>query len=231
MLAVMSRLRTLLGLGWKTRLVRPLDELWDRRLGVRTAGWQPAIGTYDDPAWQVEYKPTAYTVLARLFRRVGLGPHDVFVDLGCGLGRAVFLARWFGARRAVGVEIDAGLVARANDNLRGCRLPRSGIEFVAAPAESYPLDECTVLFMFNPFGRGTMAKVVEGLTASLARRPRPLRVAYLNPLFDATLDASPALLRVDHWDDGPKSEGLFARFRRAGGWSATFFAARGGAEM
>jgi hypothetical protein len=215
------------GSGLKTRLLNPRDELSDRWLGIRTAGWRPHVGDEHDPAWRVEYVPTSYAVLARMFRRVGLGPRDVFVDLGAGLGRAVFAASWMGAGRAIGVEIDAELVAQARANLSRSRLRHRPIEIVEAGADTFPQEESTVIFMFNPFGAGTMRAVAGRIAEGLARNPRPLRIAYLHPFFASELDALPCLERLDHWAEEPSRRGFLSRWQRAGGWGATFWRSSG----
>ena len=79
--------------------------------------------------------------------------------------RNVFAASWMGARRAVGVEIDPALVALARANLARSRLRNRRVEFVESGAEAYEQDQSTVIFMFNPFGAGTMAAVTAGIAA------------------------------------------------------------------
>jgi SAM-dependent methyltransferase len=219
----MQLYQRLKGSGLKTRLLNPRDELCDRWLGIRTSGWRPHVGNEHDPDWRVEYVPTAYAVLGRLFRRVGLGPDDVFLDLGAGLGRAVFAAAWAGAGRALGVEIDPLLVRGARDNLARSRLAHRRIEFLEQGADGYPQEESTVIFMFNPFGAGTMRAVGRRIQEGLAAHPRRLRIVYLNPFFASELDALPCLERLDHWDEGGSPRTFRSRWRRAGGWSAAFW--------
>lgn len=185
--------------GLKDRLLHLHDAFWDHRLGVATFGYHPSRGAKDDPRLQVHYTPTPYGHFFGILRHVGLGPDDTVVDLGCGLGRTVFAAAWAGARRAVGVEIEPTLVAAARRNHAASRLAGRDIEFVDAPAERYAHDDTTVLFMFHPFGRDTMVDVRTRLEDALARRPRRLRVAYLNPVHASVLDTSPRLVRSDHW--------------------------------
>ena len=220
---LLDGLDKLRGTGLKTRLLHPHEELLDRWLGVRTSGWRPHVGDEHDPNWRVEYVPAPYAVLRRVLRRVGLGPDDVFVDLGAGMGRAVFAASWLGARRAVGVEIDPALVATARANLSRSRLRDRQVEFVECGAESYPQDQSTVLFMFNPFGAGTMAAVARQIDDGLTKNPRNLRVVYVNPFFASTLDALPCLERIDDWDDHQDQRDFFSRWRPAGGWGARFW--------
>ncbi len=189
------------GRGFKTRLLSPYDELWDRLLGVRTFGFRAAIGNSRDANWRAQYHPTSYRHLFQLFKRVGLGPNDVFVDLGSGLGRAVFAASQLGAKRAVGVEIDPELCGDARKNLARSRLARRDVAFICTGAESYAFDECTVVFIFNAFGEGTLRTVVENVEASLRRIPRDVRIIYFNPFFQTPLEDSRILKRFDLWPE------------------------------
>lgn len=210
---LMNRLR---GSGLKMRLRHPYDELVDRWLGVRTIGWRPAVGSKDDEDLRVEYLATDYSVLRRVLRRADLGPDDVFIDLGSGLGRAVFVASWLGAGRAVGVEIDGRLVEGARTNAARSRLRAHNIEFVQSGADTYPQDESSVIYMFNPFGVGTMRAVAGRIESALRQRPRDLRVVYLNPVHAAVLDALPCLRRYDQWADRGRGDGLSAIMWRSG---------------
>ncbi|HET7793602.1 MAG TPA: methyltransferase domain-containing protein [Rhizobacter sp.] len=194
-----SLLNRLKGMHLKTRLKHPIDEFWDRRFGVHTVGFLSAVGEHGQADWRGAYVPTRYRRILHDLRHVGVGPNDVVVDLGSGLGRAVFAAAWLGAKRSVGVEIDGPLTAQAQDSLRSSRLKHRDISFVCASAEDYSLADTTVLFMFNPFGEGTMKTVIGKLETELAKRPRDLRIIYENPLQAAVLDASPYLERFDNW--------------------------------
>jgi SAM-dependent methyltransferase len=195
----MSIFRAIRGGGLKTRLLHPVDEWWDRRFGVHTVGFLPEVGDPNAPNWRAGYVPARYQRIVKALRHVGVGPDDTVVDLGCGLGRAVFAASWLGAKRSVGVEIDPTLVRQAQEDHKGSRLRERDIQFVCTPAEGYDLSDMTVLFMFNPFGTGTMQSVVRNLEDALRKRPRRLRIAYENPLQSAVLDASPLLKRAGGW--------------------------------
>jgi SAM-dependent methyltransferase len=194
-----ERVRRLRGSGLKTRLLNPVDELCDQWLGVRTSGFLAAVGPAGSPHWQGHYVPTPYRKIIRTLRHVGIRQDDVFADLGCGLGRAVFAASWLGARRSVGVEIDSVLTDKARENSRRSRLRGRNIEFVCAPAQTYDFDKVSVLYMFHPFGEGTMGEVLERLGSELARRPRRLRIAYENPVCAELLDRSRYLARLGQW--------------------------------
>ncbi|MGH6609745.1 MAG: methyltransferase domain-containing protein, partial [Burkholderiaceae bacterium] len=165
-----------------------------------------------------------YSTLFRILRHLNLTPSDVFVDLGCGLGRSIFSASWLGAKRAVGVEIEGQLVEQAGQNRSHARWRTRDIDFVHQSAEEYMHAETTVIFMFHPFGAGTMANVIRGLERTLADRPRHLRIAYLNPVHGQVLDASEQLVRIGHWPERQRERS------GNGHYGVGFWAAKNGAE-
>ncbi|MBA3597203.1 MAG: class I SAM-dependent methyltransferase [Methylibium sp.] len=204
--------------------MHPYDHFWDLRLGISTFGYHPAVGMADHPNFRVHYTPVPYNILFRILRHIGLGANDVFVDLGCGLGRTVFSAAWLGVKRAIGVEIEASLVEQADRNRVKDRWRDRNVEFVCQSAESYAHAETTVIFMFHPFGEGTMTSVIGGLDQTLAQKPRRLRIAYLNPVHSRVLDASEQLVRIDHW---PARRHSLSRNSR---YDVGFWAAGGNAD-
>ena len=115
--------------------------------------------------------PTPYSDIFHLFRMVNLNEDDVFVDLGGGLGRAVFAASWIGARRAVGIEVVPDLCRKAIENLKCSRLIGRDIEFICNDALNYRHCGTSVLFMFHPFGEATMRRVLDDMKEARVGRP------------------------------------------------------------
>ncbi len=179
------------GYGIKSRILNPYDAFWDQKLGVNTIGFYPARGQEGDRDWQTHYVPTTYYDLFRLFRMVNLGENDIFVDLGSGLGRPVFAASWFGAKRAVGVEVVPDLCAAATENFNQSGLVGKNIQFVCANVMDCQLADTTVLFMFHPFGEHTLRTVLQNLEIARKQTPAsPLRIIYGNPIYDFTMKES-----------------------------------------
>lgn len=217
-----SPLARLRGKGLKDRLMHPYDAWWDWRLdGINTFGYAAAVGSIDDPGWQGHYKPVSYRDILAILRHVGIGADDVFVDLGCGLGRAVFAASWLGAKRSVGVEIDKNLFAKCNENATRGRHADGKVDFACVPAETYLQSDTTIVFMFHPFGAGTMGSVVELLDSELDQRRRSLKLIYMNPVFDHVLQASRHLKRVEQWSPH------FNRFTNSGRYAVSFYESNG----
>lgn len=200
------------GSNLKSRLLHPVDEYWDRRLRVSTFGYFPAMGRPDEADFRVHHTPMPYSVCFRILRHVGLRPDDVVVDLGCGLGRAVFVGSSLEARRSIGVDIVPQLVSQAQENAKRARPEGRDIKFHCMSAEDYVMTDATILVMFDPFGAGTIAAVVRSLEREMSNRPRDLRVAYVNPVHADVLDASELLTRIDHWPERPRSLSRYGRY-------------------
>lgn len=186
--------------GWKLTGARNrvVDLVWERRLGIRTAG-RVQIAKPDAN----RYETFAYSSIAAILRRLELGASDVVVDVGCGKGRVVCCAATLDVARVVGVDIDPALCETARENAARLRGRRASVELRAIPAQGFDFSDVTAIVMFNPFGEATMKQVTASLCASLERRPREVRVAYVNPLHEGVLARAPGFERYDHWPRAP----------------------------
>jgi hypothetical protein len=147
------------------------------------------------------YEPTVPREFHDMMRAAGdVAAGRVFIDLGCGKGRALLLASEYPFRRIVGVEFAPELVRAARENLLRFHNPRQvcrDLEVVQADAAAFPFpDDPLVLYLFNPFGPEVLAPVVEGVRHALARHPRPVTVLYYRPVHDGLWAGVPALRRV-----------------------------------
>ena len=99
------------------------------------------------PANLAPYSPTPLDVVVRMLTFAGVGPSDVVYDLGCGDGRIVIeAARKFGAR-GVGIDIDPGLVARAQANAKQAGV-ESRVTFRVQDAMTVNVSDATVVTLY-----------------------------------------------------------------------------------
>ena len=124
------------------------------RLGIDTGGFIHWHELGADPS-AVDYDPIGYRTLDRALRQLDIRPgHDVFLDYGCGKGRAVLTAAIKPFRRVLGIEMSSQLCDRARENVRraATRLRCADVEIinVDAAAQVVP-DDVSVIFLFNPF--------------------------------------------------------------------------------
>ncbi|MBI2441065.1 MAG: class I SAM-dependent methyltransferase [Lentisphaerae bacterium] len=162
---------------------------WEKRLGITTNApcvIREQLGLHNDGA---RYQPTPYNILERAFDYLRPAPDDVFIDLGCGQGRAVFVAATRRFKKVIGVEINQELLAIAKRNLDKLKLNVAPIEIVGADAAAFDLSAGTVFFMFNPFGPRTLVRVLDNLKKTLMTHSRKVRVVYYSAAQRALLDS------------------------------------------
>lgn len=120
--------------------VPPLKrDAWvDRRFGfVEVTSDGPSL-----PKDGVPYLPAPVAAVLEFVDRAKLGPSDVIVDVGAGVGRAALLLQQLTGARVIGVEVQPELVALAR------RLTPT-VEFVEADAARCP--PADAYFLYCPF--------------------------------------------------------------------------------
>lgn len=176
---------------------------FDAAFGVDTGGfvsWRDLqTGGANDP-YISGYIGIAPSVGRRAIALVEDVSEDAFVDLGCGKGRAAIVASERPFRRVIGVEIAAALAKQARENaaIVAARYPeRPPIEIVHGDAAAFDLPpEPLILFLYQPFERPVMRRLLERLAASLAATPRPVAIIYVYPALARFIDRFPFLERV-----------------------------------
>ncbi|WP_020672711.1 class I SAM-dependent methyltransferase [Amycolatopsis nigrescens] len=174
-----------------TKARRELGQLmYERRYGVRTAELieldelgiaQEGRGYYVAASWRI---------LRRVLSRREIGPRDVFIDFGSGMGRMVLEAARFPFGKVIGVELSGRLHEIARQNVAGTRqrLRCRDVELVQADVLDYDLpDDVTVVFFNNPFQGEVFGAVTAKLIESVDRNPRRLKVIYYNPVEEELL--------------------------------------------
>lgn len=181
------------------------DRLFDLLNGTDTAGAiEPAdmtvVGPHRDRG--VRYQLTRPRAFRRLLRRLDLPAGEVFVDIGCGKGRVLMLAREFGFRKIVGVEYAPALCAIAQRNVAAA--DAAGVVIHCCDAVDYDFAEGeTVIFLFNPFDGVVLGKMLERLEASLRRDPRKAWLIYHFPRWMEVIESHGVFRRIGcHAYDG-----------------------------
>lgn len=127
------------------------------------------------------YQGASYFVLDKLFAQLSLErlPKHFF-DIGCGLGRALVVAAAKGFEQCRGIDINAGLIAAANQNIKDSTLTHKLISVQTADATefSYP-KEGQLYFLFNPFNAEVLEACLRKIRDCGTERNYFL---YMNPL-------------------------------------------------
>jgi len=148
----------------------------------------------------IAYMPTPASVVATILRDLELRYNEYnFIDLGSGLGRAVFAAAQFPFRKVVRVEFSEKLHKIAERNLAkiSAMLNAAAVELNCQDAQEYtfPPGNC-VVYLFNPFRETVMQTVLKNLEQCYAKGPAELFVIYYAPVLGAMLDAAPFLSKI-----------------------------------
>lgn len=183
-------------------VVRILDLVdgirFDLRHGVHTVGLAPAA----DESRGFFYRSSPVRLLKRSIESTSIHyKHFVFIDLGSGKGRALFLAAAFPFKRILGVELSKKLHEVATRNIAAYK-PRTAssaeIHSICSDAATYDFpQEPLVIYMFNPFPENVFSDILANLKISWERNPRSIFVIYVKPFLSLLLDRC-GFLERDH---------------------------------
>lgn len=172
---------------WRGRKAR-IDADFDEAHGVRTGGIDDLYGlsiTGPNARHGASHIASDPDEFSQALAAVAVDhSRFVFVDLGCGKGRALILAARLPFRAILGVEFAAEIFAAAQANLATLAAEdRARIRLVHGDASLFDVPaEPLVVFLYHPFFSDVMRKVARRLTQDLTTHPRPVHVVYLNPL-------------------------------------------------
>lgn len=188
-----------LPLAARVALDRLADAALERRLGIRSGGLVPIESLVAE--WQGchDYFPSSIRAFNRVLRDLRITQDDVFVDYGCGMGRALVLAARAPFRALIGFDVSERLLAAAHDNLRRTvpEARRASITVLHCDARDFRLPgDATVLYFYNPFHGEILAAVFADIARSLRDHPRRLRIVFNNPSHFRQVEAQYPWLRV-----------------------------------
>jgi SAM-dependent methyltransferase len=169
-----------LALVFRGAVLERITNPFDREHGTRTGGMVLArrlSARSGNLPHAIRYQAVDPRDFHGAMREVSICPGEfTFIDIGCGKGRALLLARQLGFRRLIGVEFSPALVAAAMRNLGDA----AEIVGVDAMRFHFPEEE-SVVYMYNPFREPVLSVVLKNLARSVASYPRPVYIVYLNP--------------------------------------------------
>lgn len=135
------------------------------------------------------YQGASYLVLLRIFKALSEQTKRLhFVDIGCGKGRAIFVAEYSGFNNLSGIELDPNLIeqAKENEKLYAFKRNDSRITFINENAlDANYSNQPTLYFLFNPFNEEIMTKVVQKIVSATESETW---LVYMNPLFTKPLE-------------------------------------------
>ncbi len=120
-------------------------------------------------SWEmVPYQPTPVRHILDLIRTEAFSDDDILVDLGSGLGHVPLLVSMLTGVRSLGIEVQAGYVARAQECAESLHL--GGVRFMQGDAREADLSCGTVFYLYSPFTGSILADVLRRLQMEGSRR-------------------------------------------------------------
>jgi predicted RNA methylase len=202
---------------YENQLCRYLDTRFDRRFAVDTASIVKLRELQTDARFKYanKYAPTPRFLFSRALRQVRVDHNKfVFIDFGCGKGKALLLASELPFKRIIGIELSSELIRVAEDNLRsylGRRGKCDRVQLACMDASEFQIPgEPAIYYFCNPFGTVVMRKILENIRLSLAAVPREVFVVYLNPELQSLFDESGFLTPIKRtsWYSIHKASGI-----------------------
>ncbi|MCS7063993.1 MAG: class I SAM-dependent methyltransferase [Methylacidiphilales bacterium] len=206
---------------WRKKLFTRFYELW---LGINSEQYysSQALGYVQGKGKCEcdEYSPIEYESLINALGKLnkyldGGYQNSVWIDYGCGLGRAVFVAALFPFKRVIGVDLTAFLIEGAKANLAKARrrLKCQNVEFICEDATKYRVPtDVNVVFLNNPFHGSVFDGMMERLCESLREKDREIFMLFNCPTvseLEEQVKRRGDIEILDRWGDSCNAERLY----------------------
>lgn len=136
-------------------------------------------------AHATEYMPVSYFTMEQLLLHLPEGARKgIFLDIGCGKGRALCMAAHYGFIRLSGIDFAKEMVDAAEKNLQHTKEQFALMDYKLSwqDVSLFEIEDgVSTIFLFNPFDELLMKKVVQQVSVSLKKAPRQLYVLYSSP--------------------------------------------------
>ncbi|HEX8698839.1 MAG TPA: methyltransferase domain-containing protein [Myxococcaceae bacterium] len=126
------------------------------------------------PRGCVPYLPSPVDTLLRVIDGAKVGPDDVFVDVGSGLGRATVLTHFLTGASAIGVEIQPELVRSSRELASRLNAERVSVVEGDAAELTGSITTGSVFFLYCPFSGERLDRVMGDL--EVIAQTREIRV-------------------------------------------------------
>lgn len=169
-----------------------LDARFDKRYRVDTSGklilsdLEIDSKNLPDATW---YEPIPTLRFKHLMHKLSINFDDfIFIDIGSGKGRALFLASEYTFKKIIGIEFSRDIHDVALRNINNYKNPKrrcyqiesvcmDALDFVFPPVPS-------VIFFYSPFQASVFTKVINNIKKSIKEFPRSIYLLYIGYMPD-----------------------------------------------
>lgn len=137
------------------------------------------------------YQGASYYLLENIFVKLNeLQANDGFLDIGCGKGRTMVVAAYYGFKNITGIDFAIELCREARQNCTQItkHFPLTHWNVIHDNAADFvPASDIHVILFFNPFDNVMMKQAIRKIKKSLQNKPRRLWIVYINPQHKALI--------------------------------------------
>jgi tRNA1(Val) A37 N6-methylase TrmN6 len=137
------------------------------------------------------YEPVSFHILEKLFDAFKkISDNTSIIDLGCGKGRMMMVAPYFGFTNITGIDFAKELCQQAIINMekKEQQFPHIHWQVINENVEQHEINSNdSVFFMFNPFDEDVLMNFLKKLEVSCTRFPRQVYFLYASPQYQKLL--------------------------------------------
>jgi SAM-dependent methyltransferase len=132
------------------------------------------------------YQPINYYIAEWLFNQLDKEEikNNAILDAGCGRGRVMAMAAYYGFNKIYGIDVSPALCLEAIKNMDFITplYPSKSFTVICTDARNMKISpDICIIFMFNPFTATIMKPFIESVMESIQQRPRKITILYANP--------------------------------------------------
>jgi len=180
-----------LGLNWNFRIAGYIiaqEIKGEKKYGIITTG-ADELKHLEAKGIDIEhatiYMPVNYLMLEEIFTKIAIGNYTHFLDIGCGKGRALCVAAYYGCKKVTGIDLSKKFTAEAETNITSLKQKTPSLQYKIQNTDAFYYhipNDVDCIFLFNPFDAVIMSGVAENILMSLESNPRKITIIYANPL-------------------------------------------------
>jgi SAM-dependent methyltransferase len=190
---------------YNERYKKNIDRAFDSRFDVDTGGIieQDQLDISEDrKKLAIQYQGTPTVNLGLALSKLSINyPDFLFIDIGAGKGRAIFMAARYSFKGIIGVELSEDLHKICEKNitsLKKGKLKCLNIKAVHQDAATFQFpNEPLVLYFFHPFNEEMFQEVLKNIGQSLERNNRQIIIMYYHPGFNNLIGEPEFLDKID----------------------------------
>lgn len=165
------------------------SEYYESLFSVNTIREDQDINNKANNTINNDYAPTTYSFLEFYFKKHPFGENDHIIDFGCGKGRVMFMAAYYGCRNITGIEYNTRIFEIAKNNIQKFKVnSNSCFEIINNDAKNALIpNTANIFFFFNPFHLKVYIYVFNRIMESIKDNPRKVSLLLYRPQL-STLD-------------------------------------------